>query len=458
MKTIILTSLSVFLVSFVFANLSLSNERFPWKNSRQNIELWHQSEKESLSIPLKLPGLFNSQLLTWKWDTIITYDTTGLHQRWSQILDLNGHTVIQKIDGWKNGNWTNSGEDSCAFNAKGDILFDISEFWTGDRWDSSRSWRYTYNMMGHRTAAVLYMWVYGTWTAVSILTYSTDSNGNIRTVETKGWNSIEYVNTSRSTYTYDPNGNKLTETQEHWESNNWANNSRYTYTYNEYGDRMTLLHELWQSNAWVSDYRVTNSFNNLGFWLSSLTEAFQSGLWVQKGRTLYTNDAVGNILTELEQQFNNSTWINLNRTSYSYDSHGNSLTAMYERWKNGDWHADVGALGMSHQQFLDYFINDNRYEAKYINFINVVPHYTDNNILHVYPNPAAKMFTVEFHKNINVSSIEVFDLTGKVQYNKILQPFMNRIDIDVSGWRKGVYMVRVQLGTSIVPTVNVVVE
>ena len=63
----------------------------------------------------------------------------------------------------------------------------------------------------------------------------------------------------------------------------------------------------------------------------------------------------------------------------------------------------------------------------------------------VYPNPASDMVTIE---NFDIptgttTNITVYDMTGKVMYGAI-NDFMGRFHVELNGFPKGVYILKVQ--------------
>ncbi len=62
------------------------------------------------------------------------------------------------------------------------------------------------------------------------------------------------------------------------------------------------------------------------------------------------------------------------------------------------------------------------------------------NDLSIYPNPANDILTVSYNKQAKIESIEIIDLTGRLVMSKLVDE--NRISLDVSALKAGVYLLR----------------
>ena len=75
----------------------------------------------------------------------------------------------------------------------------------------------------------------------------------------------------------------------------------------------------------------------------------------------------------------------------------------------------------------------------------------NQNTFNIYPNPSRTSFSV----NVNVSNVEVYDLTGKLV--KSFKGSFTRTDsFDVSSLNSGMYMVKVQNDTNQIMTTKLV--
>ncbi len=85
-------------------------------------------------------------------------------------------------------------------------------------------------------------------------------------------------------------------------------------------------------------------------------------------------------------------------------------------------------------------LNDtNFYATENANFLNDLN--TENNIL-IYPNPSSGIFTIESIHKIYTHQIEVYDMLGK-QIQPLIHTQNNSIQLDISGYSKGLYLIRI---------------
>jgi hypothetical protein len=71
--------------------------------------------------------------------------------------------------------------------------------------------------------------------------------------------------------------------------------------------------------------------------------------------------------------------------------------------------------------------------------------------LKVYPNPVIQQATVELVSRRNAEvTLQVFDLSGRmiISRTEMVQPGVNRLQIDMSSLKKGTYIVRTSSGTN----------
>jgi hypothetical protein len=86
----------------------------------------------------------------------------------------------------------------------------------------------------------------------------------------------------------------------------------------------------------------------------------------------------------------------------------------------------------------------------------IVKTFTPDKPYVIYPNPATDKIAIEFHENSNGADIEIFDQFGRSQYKSKLSPNKDQVDIDISKWKPGLYVVRVILDERILGTDKIV--
>ncbi|MCD4773821.1 MAG: T9SS type A sorting domain-containing protein [Bacteroidales bacterium] len=77
----------------------------------------------------------------------------------------------------------------------------------------------------------------------------------------------------------------------------------------------------------------------------------------------------------------------------------------------------------------------------------------------IYPNPAQNKFQVSsFRFQVSSNIIEIFDIFGRKVKEIKIPKGQNTIEVNVEGWRKGLYLVRVRTGQSVVGSEKVIVN
>ncbi len=103
-------------------------------------------------------------------------------------------------------------------------------------------------------------------------------------------------------------------------------------------------------------------------------------------------------------------------------------------------------------------------------------HPTAENNLKVYPNPASTVLQIEIpdkfiihsktasfnvttvHYQINKAKIEIYNLNGSRMFDKELQPTEKRLEINVTPWPKGIYIVRLVFNNETISTKKLMIQ
>jgi hypothetical protein len=74
----------------------------------------------------------------------------------------------------------------------------------------------------------------------------------------------------------------------------------------------------------------------------------------------------------------------------------------------------------------------------------IQPNASPNPNFKIYPNPANQAFTVEIDQDLTSGSIEVYDVNGKVIWQKNNLTGLSKQTVDITEYPKGVYFIRVK--------------
>ena len=177
--------------------------------------------------------------------------------------------------------------------------------------------------------------------------------------------------------------------------------------------------------------------------LTLLRVSWQNNAWVNNSKYTYNYDANGNMLTDLNEGWQNNAWVNNSKYSYTYDVNGNSITGKFELWENNNWVLFLNSLAVYSSKNNIYSLNlITRYEAHFVSFANGI---NENNYkqIHIYPNPASNNLNVNLSqlKNLQNTSISIYDIQGKLLLHKNIQQPLT--EINITQFAKGIYVVKV---------------
>ncbi len=333
-------------VAFLFfiANYSFSQTQY---NSNPKPDKYHENIFAPLKGKYPCPGdlsvsgdrVSNEKSLTWKWDTIVSFDTdNNYYERYTRSFDYNGTLKVYIAEKWQGNLWVNSYRRTYTYDADGNKLSQLYEFWQNDAWTYSERTNYTYDVNGYMQTYVTELFQNNAWINKNTGSYTYDLNGNILTYLFEEWKDGSWLNSLRYTCTYDANSNMLTYLLEQWKYGAWANMMRHTYTFDANSHMLTYLSELCFGGSWTNDYQVSFNYDGNGYLSDYLYEDWQNGTWVNWKQAFFTCDNAGNILTEVYEEWNSGLWININRKSYTYDPIGNVLSCLIENSQcSGQW-------------------------------------------------------------------------------------------------------------------------
>ena len=232
------------------------------------------------------------------------------------------------------------------------------------------------------------------------------------------------------------------------------------YGYGYYYDRINLIKIRNDSSVvWDKKYGLKKFW----LWLNKV-RVISNGDIVATGTYYYWNDSAVNYISWIlkTDSAGNEQWYR--EYSLLHASHsGNELYNIIQTNDNGfaacgtvypappdtgiqnSWVMKVDSMGC--QGISDCWVGNNEI---------IVKTFTPDKPYVVYPNPASDIITIEFHENSKGAEIEIFDQFGRSQYKSKLSPNKDQVDIDISKWKPGLYVVRVILDESILGTDKII--
>ncbi len=179
-----------------------------------------------------------------------------------------------------------------------------------------------------------------------------------------------------------------------------------------------------QNNAtgvWLDEERMSTTFLSGGF--VELTEHFIGDSWIPFNRISEEIDDFGNITLDKSEYFESGAWLIVNMDVYSntYDAADRLFEVISQYWNNNS----ETLVNISKRQFLDY--GD-------ISGLSDV-----NGPTNIFPNPANNYLNV-LVKNDVESTYQIYDVTGKVLINGLLNSDVNQINL--SDLPAGFYVIK----------------
>jgi DNA-binding beta-propeller fold protein YncE len=120
---------------------------------------------------------------------------------------------------------------------------------------------------------------------------------------------------------------------------------------------------------------------------------------------------------------------------------GNDYESLRDVIKTNDGGYLVIAESSSFNDYTSMYIIkiDSLGQGNYTNPIEMIPKI--NNELVIFPNPANDKVCIEILDNDKNYTIEIYDINGKQTFNQT--SFVNQNFIDVTSWKNGMYLIRV---------------
>jgi len=397
---------------------------------------------------------------SWQWNTSsLEWDISFKYK--NVVYDANNNLSGYIGLGWDGSAWVNSSKYTANYDAYHNLISELYQDWNGSAWVNNSMFEYLYDANNNQTEFSFKQWNSTLWEnqQKSISTY--DANHNMLTQIYQNGSGSTWQNSNLFTWTVDANNNILTQTNQLWNGSGWdsqsAYSSYYTYTYDANDNMLSQLTQyLDGTDMWfqAKNFFTYDANNNL---LTDLVQQSWFGSALKDSyKYQYTYDANNNLLVEADQTWTGSDWENTNQYIYTYDVNNNQTSESDQMWDGSKWlnswqynsSFDANGISLSNTYrewdetgaFVNY--GDSSYYY-YHTVVTGIPGLDRANAT-VYPNPAKGRITIS--SNNPISAIEIYSLSGKRIFAdyKINQPSK---EIDLTGYAKGVYFVKIYNGT-----------
>jgi hypothetical protein len=303
------------------------------------------------------PGNFqnykaNTDELTYFYDSVFLYTTTGEITKLSSLRDAGGNVLSELNQVWDtvNNNWENSHIRTNTYDGSGNQLSVLLQDWAieGNQWLNVLKYRFTLDQYGNRITELGQDWSIenNDWVNVARGNYTYDNYGFIISYIGEVWETSisNWIYSKKYTFTYNSFGQQLFMLSQNWGStnNDWINNERDTRTYDESGNLLSYLFEEWdiEGNTWQSMARYTYSYDASGYMLTEIIQSLdtENNALVNRIKSTFTNDESGNIITQFVEFWDKaySKWVNDAKGDFTYNSSGKLLTLLIQYWEDAN--------------------------------------------------------------------------------------------------------------------------
>lgn len=417
---------------------------YPYLNNscENSSNLISNSQNNNLIEKSSRINLFNTRATVWKWDTIVTYNLSGLMEKFINTYDVSGNVIVQLIKQWDNNSWVDSIRITKKYNSNDNVLTELTEEWKNNNWQNVQKISHSYNAKDQWSSKLTEQWQNNAWMNSHKSIFFYDTNGNPSKDSNLIWQSNSWINSTIDSITFDVFKKLLNYSYYLWQNNKWEKANKFTYTYNTQGNVLTELWEKGQSDNWVNDVRYTYTYDINGIILSDFCDRWYTNIWEPLYKETYTSDLNSNISSIILAYWNGS-WDITNRNSFIYDEDNNSIKGKCEFYSSGIWIPAVNLITLYVDKKIQYFINYpiSSYEASFKSMNVGITQNNNNNSIKVYPNPATNNITIVNMESLKDKVISIYNIQGQILIK--LPLIQNKTLIDISNLLKGIYVIKI---------------
>ncbi|MEI6172483.1 MAG: T9SS type A sorting domain-containing protein [Bacteroidota bacterium] len=387
-------------------------EIYPELTSRNLIR--HQPNQQHALIQIY------DSLYYWRWDTI-TIGWKNSYKAIDMVYDGSNNLISNIAQQFNNISWVNSYKYTNIYDASNNLINETGYLWTGTDWMNSNQNIYTYDGANNQTSFISKQWNTG-WVNILKFTNTYDANNNQTSFLSQNWNNNAWVNSSLITWTYDAYNNWTSYLKQQWNGNAWENSWQFTSTYDVNHNLTIELQEKWTNGEWTNFAKYIHSYDTNNNDTCGLAQTWNGNGWENYHRDTYTYDAKGNNTSLTGQDWNGSTWIYSNQELFTYDANNFRSNYSNKNWNN----AGVFIIAGDSTHYYYHTVSGTN---DLISQGGGIP---------VFPNPTSEKITISAGNNGHIS---IFNLSGQqLLQQEITEP---KTSVDVSGFKSGVYFVRV---------------
>lgn len=383
-------------------------------------------QKQFLEPPVQLID----SVYVWQWDTLLS-GWSNYQRTYDMIYDVNNNLTFQLIDFRNQDVWEKFTQWMISYDENNDKSKELIQSWNGNDYENSLQRVYTHND-SHKTIYALYqVWQNNTW-----------------------------VNFSQFISTYDASGNQTSYIIQEWNGSEWASQHRYLTTYNSNNDAISRLFQYWYNAVWNNDEKSTISYDSNNNIIYALTQKWYVDAWYDLRQATFTYDSINNTSTEIAQGWNGSMWTNNYQRISNYDPNNNLIHFFINQWNGTNYRnyyeemytydADNFLLGKSSKYFNIDGLSITGADSTHYYFQTISD--TKNiqaefDQITISPNPTSGEFKIGCTEAMK--SISCYNILGECIYQTYNLVGENAVEIDLTPYGKGIYLIRIAEGKKI---------
>ncbi len=402
-----------------------------WDNSTNS---WQGDNKEEFYFD---ENGNTTELFSFKWDK--TLEDWVYNGKTENTYDENSNQLISSFYTWEqtDSSWFGISKVEHRFNINSKELFRIDYRWdeTENLWGEVKKETYSYDEKENLILTslfnwdnVAYEWIFDTDKSKTEFTYN--EKGEIAKRIDSAWDNDKgkWRITNRSEYTYDNEGRQVLVISSDWneESSEWDYFSKKELSFDEVGKYTLDVEYTW--DAETKDWKIKR-FNEWNF-DSFRNEILNANLvWLgynytgRKTERIYDENKNVLMLSSYNWNDNFKQWIGQSKFEKVFNPFGNLSVNLNYSWDN------IGNEWQKKSRETYYYSEDIVQEVS--RTVDI-----EENVI-IYPNPASSFIVFEKGEGVNISVVELYDLSGK---KVIAEKLPKNKQLSVAHLKRGIYL------------------
>ncbi len=413
---------------------------------------------------------------SYKWNDFLN----DFYESYRTEYDVNGNRTLY-IRGDKNNNTgedVNRHKEEYGYNANNNETLYYSYNWDGTNWVYDNKMEYSYNTNNNLTLRQYYDWDDSIWVKKYKIEQSFNSIGNLILYYWYFWEDTGWVISSKTEISYDTNNNQILDKGYFWNNTDWVNSSITEYSY-DVNDNLILTQDfLLDSTDWVNYSKTEYSYDVNNNEVLRQFYSWNGSDLVNYSKTEYSYDVSNNQTLFHWYSWDGTDWVSVEKYEYSYDANSNLILYQYYYFDDTqgirsfkiEYNYDLNYLLSEIANpwgnyffknkliFMDKYrwgndtwISDGKADVYYSDIDSLISEHSNTNL---YPNPAKSQLTIS-NELFLINKIEIINTNGKRVKQFVANS--NQIVVDISGFSKGIYIVKVTTNKG-VSTEKLVIE